>query len=188
MKTLRLASLLFVWTSTAYTPPLNRGIEVRVCQDKDCLLDGSKETLALVRSLVPDDDDRVTVAPCGCLGPCGSGPTVDLRVDGIRVKDAREGRDGYFLFKEIDSARAATDMLALAGVEAVDHACDADARVTSTRKLTDIDRNGRIGLQRVLYAMTALPLLNAHLTGTWDEMGGTVVPGSYYAAAVAVFN
>eukprot|EP00579_Thalassiosira_antarctica_P025690 CAMPEP_0202012470 /NCGR_PEP_ID=MMETSP0905-20130828/23468_1 /ASSEMBLY_ACC=CAM_ASM_000554 /TAXON_ID=420261 /ORGANISM="Thalassiosira antarctica, Strain CCMP982" /LENGTH=86 /DNA_ID=CAMNT_0048571733 /DNA_START=9 /DNA_END=266 /DNA_ORIENTATION=+ len=75
-------SLLFIASTHAYTAPLNKGLEVRVCQDKDCLLDGAKETLTLLQSMAAAGDDRITVVPCACLGPCGSGPTVDVRQDG----------------------------------------------------------------------------------------------------------
>mmetsp|Transcript_20508 Transcript_20508/g.44440 ORF Transcript_20508/g.44440 Transcript_20508/m.44440 type:complete len:235 (+) Transcript_20508:37-741(+) len=187
--------------SLAYTPPLNKGLEIRVCQDKDCLLDGSKETLALLQSMTPstidndndDDDDpdkRITIAPCACLGPCGSGPTVDLRKDGIRLKDTREGRDNYFLFREIDSSKAVADMLAIAGVNVLPSSSSSEGQVgavTSTRQWYELDRNSRITLQRILYALVALPLFHARLNGTWDMIGDATVPNSYYAIAGGVF-
>mmetsp|Transcript_4377 Transcript_4377/g.9703 ORF Transcript_4377/g.9703 Transcript_4377/m.9703 type:complete len:214 (-) Transcript_4377:360-1001(-) len=178
-------------SALAYSPPLNKGLEIRVCQDKDCLLDGSKETLALVESMV-DDDQQIAIAPCGCLGPCGKGPTVDVRIDGLRVKDTREGMDDYFLFRKIDSAKAVADMLDIAGIEQSsqdDNAISdaANKQVASTRQWYNIDRNSKITLQRILYALVALPLLNAHLNGTWDEIRGVTVPNSYYGIAAAVF-
>mmetsp|Transcript_26750 Transcript_26750/g.42252 ORF Transcript_26750/g.42252 Transcript_26750/m.42252 type:complete len:229 (+) Transcript_26750:109-795(+) len=187
--------LLTTPPSFAYTPPLNKGIEIRVCQDKDCLLDGSKETLALLRSMTPssidnDNDDpnkRITIAPCACLGPCGSGPTVDFRKDGIRLKDTREGRDNYFLFREIDSPKAVVDMLAIADVNVLPSSSSSEDEVMSTRQWYELDRNSRITLQRILYALVALPLLNARLNGTWDVIGDATVPNSYYAIAGGVF-
>jgi len=162
---------------------------VRICQDKDCLLDGSKETLTVLQSTAAADDGRITVAPCACLGPCSSGPTVDVRQDGIRVKDTREGQDNYFLFRKINSGKAVADMLTIAGVEPLDAtiAKRDEFGVTSTRQWYDLDRNSWITLQRILYALTALPLLNAHLNGTWDVIGGVVVPNSSYAIAAAIF-
>lgn len=196
--------LLFttVTSSQAYTAPLNKGLEVRVCQDKDCLLDGSKETLRLVQSMTPstsddNENDQITVTSCGCLGPCGSGPTVDVRRDGIRVKDTREGQDDYFLFRKMNSATAVSDMLTIAGVEPLRSSPDnSDSTnnnnsvvvVTSTRKWYELDRNSRITLQRILYALVALPLLNAHLNGTWDVIGNAVVPNSYYGIGAVVFG
>mmetsp|Transcript_41222 Transcript_41222/g.74295 ORF Transcript_41222/g.74295 Transcript_41222/m.74295 type:complete len:159 (+) Transcript_41222:155-631(+) len=134
-------------------------------------------------------DDRITVVPCACLGPCGSGPTVDVRQDGIRVKDTREGQDNYFLFRKINSGKAVADMLTIAGVEPLDViiAERDEFVVTSTREWYDLDRNSRITLQRILYSLIALPLLNARLNGTWDVIGGVVVPNSYYAIAAAIF-
>ena len=101
---------------SSYTPPINKGLEIRVCMDKDCQLDGSKETLKLVQSLTPtstsdDDNDQIVVEKCGCLGPCGSGPTIDFRRDGIRLKDTRTGMDDYFLFRKMNSKQAILDML-----------------------------------------------------------------------------
>ena len=167
---------------------------MRVCQDKDCLLDGSKETLALVQSMTPsagsDNGNPVTVAPCGCLGPCGSGPTVDVRQDGLRIKDTRDGQNDYFLFREINSAKSVGEMLAIAGIpmpSSPETSGDDSAVIKSAREWYELDRNSRITLQRMLYAVLALPLINAHLCGTWDVIGGAVVPNSYYAIAAAIF-
>lgn len=196
--------LLIVTLSSAYTAPLNKGLEIRVCQDKDCLLDGSKETLSLVKqAIAPDTDGNgqpITVKSCGCLGPCGSGPTVDVRQDGLRVKDTREGQDDYFIFRKIDSAKAVGDMLTIAGIgdplqlplqedSSSMSMSDNGKSVTRTRQWHGLDRNQRIVVQRILYAITALLLWNAHLNGTWDEIGGNgvVVPNSYYGIAAAVF-
>ena len=123
----------------------------------------------------------ITISKCGCLGPCGSGPNVDLRQDGVRVKDSRQ--DNYFIFRNIDSAESAADMLRIAGVP-VDEDSLVEARSslrepTSTRKWYDLDRNSKINVQRLLYAVAALPLLTAKLNGTWDD--------SYYVFAGAVF-
>ena len=101
----------------------------------------------------------------------GSGPTVDLRRDGLRVKDTRDGAGA----EPVTSSPSDDDAMANTSI------------VTSTRQWYDIDRNSRITLQRILYALTALPLLNAHLSGTWDVIGGVVVLNSYYIIAAAVF-
>lgn len=186
-----LSAFLFMGPPVAqgYSAPLKQGLEARVCMDRDCLTDGSKDTLALVQALAEGTD--VTVTKCGCLGPCGSGPNVDLRNDGVRVKDRRPDQSDYFIFRDINSAEAAADMLRMAGVavddESVAEAKGALAEPTSSRKWYDLDRTSRINLQRLLYAITALPLLNAELNGTWDTIYGVVYPNSYYTFAGVVF-
>lgn len=162
-----------------YSVPLKQGLEARVCVDRDCLTDGSADTLALVQTLAKDKD--ITVSKCGCLGPCGSGPNVDLRKDGVRVKDSRQ--DNYFIFRNIDSAESAAEMLRIAGVPVEEDSLvevkGSLREPASTRKWYDLDRNSKINVQRLLYAVTALPLLTAKLNGTWDD--------SYYVFAGAVF-
>ena len=51
--------------------------------------------------------------------------------------------------------------------------------VTNTRQWYDIDRNQRIRIQQLLYAITAIPLFVAYKSGEWNE--------SYAFVAVAVF-
>ena len=55
----------------------------------------------------------------------------------------------------------------------------ADIEVTNTRQWYDIDRNTRIRIQQLLYAITAIPLFVAYKSGEWNE--------SYAFVAVAVF-
>lgn len=47
------------------------------------------------------DDNTITVAPCGCLGPCRSGPTVDLRQGRLHVNDTRDGKIVTFYSEKI---------------------------------------------------------------------------------------
>jgi len=152
--------------------------------DKDCQLDGSKQTLKLVQSLTPtstsDNDNQIVVEKCGCLGPCGSGPTIDFRRDGIRLKDTRDGMDNYFLFRKMNSKQAIVDMLRIGDIEPIskDTSTDIEA-VTNTRQWYDIDRNQRIRIQQLLYAITGIPLFVAYKSGEWNE--------SYAFVAVVVF-
>lgn len=170
-------------TTSSYTPPINKGLEIRVCMDKDCQLDGSKQTFKLVQSLTPtsnDNDNQIVVEKCGCLGPCGSGPTIDFRRDGIRLKDTRNGMDNYFLFRKMNSKQSVIDMLRIGDIEpnSLDTSTDIE-EVTNTRQWYDIDRNTRIRIQQLLYAITAVPLIVAYKSGEWNE--------SYAFVAVAVF-
>ena len=44
--------------------------------DKDCRLDGSEDALAILTSIAPKSAEVTT---CGCLGPCGGGPNVEVK-------------------------------------------------------------------------------------------------------------
>mmetsp|Transcript_29665 Transcript_29665/g.45244 ORF Transcript_29665/g.45244 Transcript_29665/m.45244 type:complete len:245 (+) Transcript_29665:22-756(+) len=176
-------------------PPTNQGLEIRVCQDRDCLIDGAKQTNKIVSALVQKGSSTikpVTVGKCGCLGPCGKGPNVDIRIDGIRVKDTRPAQSNYFIFREINSPQAAADMLEIAGMDIPLRAVDqiensAVGKVESTRTFWNFDRTTRIALQRLLYACVALPMYDAQKNGNWDVINGQVFENSYYAIAAAVF-
>eukprot|EP00957_Ditylum_brightwellii_P044957 3410149-Ditylum_brightwellii.AAC.1 len=173
--------------------PLGKGTEIRVCHDRDCLTDGAVEAKKLVETLAKSGRSQspVTVTTCGCLGPCGKGPSVDIRIDGVKVKDSRVGQSSYYCFRKIDSAEAAADMLQIAGVDVPEKAiqrASLDAEpVVSTRKFLDFDRTTRIALQRLLYATVALPIIDADQNGTWDQINGVVYPNSYAAIIAIVF-
>ncbi|KAF5203240.1 tetratricopeptide repeat (TPR)-containing protein [Thalictrum thalictroides] len=48
-------------------------LEIRVCVNRTCRKQGSRETLDILSSLAPP---HVSVTSCGCLGKCGSGPNL----------------------------------------------------------------------------------------------------------------
>lgn len=177
-------------------PAALTGTEIRICHDRDCLTDGAVEAKALVETLVKSSSSTkaktpVTVTTCGCLGPCGKGPSVDIRIDGVRVKDKRVGQSNYYCFRQIDNAGAAADMLEQAGVivpeKVVEKVSSNSAPIMSTRKLLDFDRTTRIALQRLLYITVLLPLADADQNGTWDQINGVVYPNSYAAIVAIVF-
>ncbi|XP_042501217.1 uncharacterized protein LOC122079053 isoform X2 [Macadamia integrifolia] len=58
-------------------------IEFRVCVNRTCRRQGSRETLEILSGLAPAD---VSVNSCGCLGRCGSGPNLVVLPDGIMVR------------------------------------------------------------------------------------------------------
>jgi hypothetical protein len=155
---------------------------VRVCTDKDCLIDGANDTLQLARTLSPSS---VKVETCGCLGPCGGGPNIDVRVDGVRMKDKRPGRSSFYCFKEVRTDDDFKDVLRVgAGVEVKK---TSDIVATSTRGPLDFDRTTKIALQRLLYIATFLPMQNAAQTGQWDSIKGIgVVDNSYYVIGAGV--
>jgi len=169
-----------------------KGIEVRICHDRDCLTDGAVNAKKIVEKLAKSGKSKspITVTKCGCLGPCGKGPSVDIKIDGIRVKDNRAGQS-YYCFRGIDSAEAAANMLERAGVEvsekAIETASKNEEAIVSTRKFLDFDRTTRIALQRLLYITVALPLVEADKQGTWDQINGAVYPNSYAAIIAFVF-
>mmetsp|Transcript_14372 Transcript_14372/g.23720 ORF Transcript_14372/g.23720 Transcript_14372/m.23720 type:complete len:220 (+) Transcript_14372:77-736(+) len=176
-------------SASSYLPP-QKGLEVRVCQDRDCLTDGGKEALSMIQELSQGSQAKVTT--CGCIGPCGNGPNVNVLQDGIRVKDSRPGQSNYYVFRNINSAESAAAMLEAAGVAVPERkvqsvASKVGGEIESTREFWDFDRTTRIALQRLIYAATLLPLVDASQQGTWDQINGVVVPNSYYAFGAAVF-
>jgi NADH:ubiquinone oxidoreductase subunit E len=82
-----LQASLVTGLSSSYNPYNQKGLQVRVCQDRDCLTDGGKEALSILEDL--SQGSQAEVISCGCIGPCGSGPNVAVVQDGIRVKDSR---------------------------------------------------------------------------------------------------
>jgi (2Fe-2S) ferredoxin len=182
-------------TALSSIPSRNKGTEVRICHDRDCLTDGAVEAKKLVEKLAKSGRSKspVTITTCGCLGPCGKGPSVDVRIDGVRVKDNRIGQSNYYCFREINSAEAAADMLQRAGVDVPDKALALEKAsrsaepIASTRKFLDFDRTTRIALQRLLYVTVALPIADADHNGTWDQISGVVYPNSYAAIIAIVF-
>lgn len=185
---LAIASLCYSLVN-AYTVPSRKGLEVRVCQDRDCLTDGGKETLELLQDLSKGTNAKVVT--CGCIGPCGGGPNVDVRQDNIRIKDSRPGQSNYYIWRQINSAEAGAKLLETAGVSVSDSKVaslsNKVGEIKSTRKWSDPDRTTRIALQRLLYVVTLLPLADADQKGTWDIINGQVYENSYYAIAAAVF-
>ena len=112
---------------------------------------------------------------------------MDIKIDGVSIKDGRKGQSNFYVFRQIDSAEAAADMLEQAGIKVNEKAVDRDLKVESTRSLFDFDRTTRIALQRLLYACVALALNDADKNGTWDVINGEVYPNSYYAIAIITF-
>ena len=60
---------------------------IRVCMDKDCKLDGSDDALAILSQLAPKSAEVTT---CGCLGPCGGGPNVEVKDEMGKVRASGE--------------------------------------------------------------------------------------------------
>jgi len=178
-------------TNAFSTLPTNTGIEVRVCSDRDCITDGANEAKKLLESLVKKKSSKacVKITRCGCLGPCGKGPNVDVQIDGVRIKDARPGRRAN-VWCGIDSIPVANTMLQAVGVQIPEReleSSDLEVQIESTRTLFNPDRTTRIALQRLLYACVLLPIVDAKQHGTLDVIDGTVYPNSYAFFALLIF-
>ncbi|XP_073011913.1 uncharacterized protein [Typha latifolia] len=57
-------------------------LEIRVCVNRTCARQGSRETLAVLSGIAPP---AVAVASCGCLGRCGAGPNLAVLPRGVVV-------------------------------------------------------------------------------------------------------
>lgn len=57
-------------------------VEIRVCVNRSCARQGSRETLAVLSALAPAG---VVVTSCGCLGRCGAGPNLAVLPAGSLV-------------------------------------------------------------------------------------------------------
>ncbi|KAI3898113.1 hypothetical protein MKX03_021712 [Papaver bracteatum] len=57
-------------------------IEIRVCVNKACSKQGSRETLEVLSGISPPN---IIIKSCGCLGKCGSGPNLVVLPEGVLV-------------------------------------------------------------------------------------------------------
>ena len=162
-------------------------VTIRVCIDKDCRIDGCDATFKIAKALAPNS---VAVETCGCLGPCGGGPNLDVRLaDGTRAKDTRPealGSRTKYCFKNVRTVDDVKSVLQITGVDVGNKRCDLEA-AESSRGFLDFDRTTRIALQRLLYVATVIPMQDAYQKGTWDSIGGVTYENSYYAIGAAVF-
>ncbi|XP_077220536.1 tetratricopeptide repeat (TPR)-containing protein [Tasmannia lanceolata] len=57
-------------------------IEIRVCVNRSCRKQGSRQTLEILSDLAPAD---ISVNSAGCLGGCGAGPNLVVLPDCVRI-------------------------------------------------------------------------------------------------------
>ena len=69
-------------------------VEVLVCTGRDCLDDGSRATLRRFKRLKDAEGLSCTLGARPCMGPCGRGPNVELRVAGRPVPSPGNGVRG----------------------------------------------------------------------------------------------
>jgi NADH:ubiquinone oxidoreductase subunit E len=90
----------------ATAPRLAAAGHVSVCTGRKCCAQGANETLAAARAAAAGSG--VEVAPSKCMGKCGRGPCVRVRV---------EGREGSALTKGVSAAAAEVLLRQQFGVE-----------------------------------------------------------------------
>ena len=98
--------------STSDTPP----VEIYVCTGRDCLEDGSRETLRRFKALKDKHGLDVKLRARPCMGPCGRGPNIDARRAGVAVKSPGTG---VTLWTDVADDRRCATILAAAGEQLV---------------------------------------------------------------------
>ena len=98
--------------STSETPP----VEIYVCTGRDCLEDGSRETLRRFKALKDEHGLDVKLRARPCMGPCGRGPNIDARRAGVAVKSPGTG---VTLWTDVADDRGCATILAAAGEQLV---------------------------------------------------------------------
>ncbi|KAF8378915.1 hypothetical protein HHK36_030264 [Tetracentron sinense] len=68
------------WVSRSKNGRIKAEIEIRICVNRSCRRQGSRETLEILSGLCPP---HVSVNSCGCLGRCGAGPNLVVLPDGV---------------------------------------------------------------------------------------------------------
>ena len=98
--------------STSEAPP----VEIYVCTGRDCLEDGSRETLRRFKALKDEHGLDVKLRARPCMGPCGRGPNIDARRAGVAVKSPGTG---VTLWTDVSDDRGCATILAAAGEQLV---------------------------------------------------------------------
>ena len=91
-------------------------VEIFVCTGRDCLEDGSRETLRRFKALKDEHGLDVKLRARPCMGPCGRGPNIDARRAGVAVKSPGTG---VTLWTDIADDRSCATVLAAAGEQLV---------------------------------------------------------------------
>ena len=96
-------------STTSEAPPV---VEIYVCTGRDCLEDGSRETLRRFKALKDEHGLDVKLRARPCMGPCGRGPNIDARRAGVAVKSPGTG---VTLWTDVAGDRGCATILAAAG-------------------------------------------------------------------------
>ena len=91
-------------------------VEIFVCTGRDCLEDGSRETLRRFKALKDEHGLDVKLRARPCMGPCGRGPNIDARRAGGAVKSPGTG---VTLWTDVADDRSCATVLAAAGEQLV---------------------------------------------------------------------
>ena len=104
----RPATAIDAIATTSEAPP----VEIYVCTGRDCLEDGSRETLRRFKALKDEHGLDVKLRARPCMGPCGRGPNIDARRAGVAVKSPGTG---VTLWTDVADDRGCATILAAAG-------------------------------------------------------------------------
>ncbi|RWV88686.1 hypothetical protein GW17_00049209 [Ensete ventricosum] len=70
------------WRAWASSSEPEGGVEIRVCVNRTCGRQGSRNILAVLSAIAPPG---ISVVSCGCLGRCGAGPNLAVLPPGAML-------------------------------------------------------------------------------------------------------
>ena len=140
-------------TTTPSTPSTNGPppVEIFVCTGRDCLEDGSRETLRRFKALKDEHGLDVKLRARPCMGPCGRGPNIDARRAGGAVKSPGTG---VTLWTDVVDDRGCATILAAAGAQLVPDSYEAAPPRTLAESAAKFYRGYWKQINNVLFACT----------------------------------
>ena len=133
--------------STSEAPP----VEIYVCTGRDCLEDGSRETLRRFKALKDEHGLDVKLRARPCMGPCGRGPNIDARRAGVAVKSPGTG---VTLWTDVVDDRECATILAAAGEQLVPEDYESAPPRTLSESAAKFYRGYWKQINNVLFAST----------------------------------
>ena len=133
--------------STNGPPP----VEIFVCTGRDCLEDGSRETLRRFKALKDEHGLDVKLRARPCMGPCGRGPNIDARRAGVAVKSPGTG---VTLWTDVADDRGCATVLAAAGEQLVPEDYESAPPRTLSESAAKFYRGYWKQINNVLFAST----------------------------------
>lgn len=133
--------------STSEAPP----VEIYVCTGRDCLEDGSRETLRRFKALKDEHGLDIKLRARPCMGPCGRGPNIDARRAGVAVKSPGTG---VTLWTDVASDRECATILAAAGEQLVPETYESAPPRTLAESASKFYRGYWKQINNVLFACT----------------------------------
>ena len=154
---LHAASATTTPSTTSEAPP----VEIYVCTGRDCLEDGSRETLRRFKALKDEHGLDVKLRARPCMGPCGRGPNIDARRAGVAVKSPGTG---VTLWTDVASDRECATILAAAGEQLVPENYESAPPRTFAESASKFYRGYWKQINNVLFACTLVGAHGAHVT------------------------